>query len=106
MTVKARSAPIEDMITMKMMTERPRDHFDAAAIILDSHSYINLDRLNDICTSNDLIDTIRTRISNLLGDIRNGSFRKLWEENTGVRLLAAREQELRKRLREIEEKLI
>ena len=29
-------APVEDVVIMKLMTERPRDRFDAIAVILDS----------------------------------------------------------------------
>lgn len=105
LSINARSAPIEDIIIMKMMTERPRDHFDAVSIILDSFSDVDLMRFRDICFSNNLIDIIRTRIANLLADIRTGVLRKLWEENTGVILLPVRENELRKKLRAIENKL-
>jgi hypothetical protein len=103
--VKAKSAPIEDIIIMKMMTERSRDHFDATAIILDSFSSVDLERFRDICSFNDLTDIIRLRISNLLGDIKTGVLRQLWEENTGLKLLPAREYELRKKLRKIENQL-
>ena len=103
--VKARSAPIEDIMIMKMMTERQRDHFDSIAIILDSFANIDLTRVKTICLSNNLHDVIVDRIGNFLTYIRDGTLGKLWEENTGLLLLAARQNELRKRLRNIEKKI-
>ena len=65
------------------MTGRARDHFDAVAIILDSYDDIDLERLNEICGSNDLRDIIRGRIASLLREIRSRTLARLWQENTG-----------------------
>ena len=84
------------------MTGRARDHFDAVAIILDSYDDIDLERLNEICGSNDLRDIIRGRIASLVREIRSRTLARLWQENTGLVLSGVRANELRKKLRAIE----
>lgn len=37
------------MLITKLLTERPRDHFDSAAIILDSFDEVDLNRFSKIC---------------------------------------------------------
>lgn len=46
--VGATVAPIEDILIMKLMTERTRDHFDAIAMILDSFKRLNIKRLGKL----------------------------------------------------------
>ncbi|OGD60332.1 hypothetical protein A3K78_05225 [Candidatus Bathyarchaeota archaeon RBG_13_52_12] len=95
--VPARCAPIEDMLIMKLLTERPRDHFDSAAIILDSFDEIDLNRFKKICQENELT-IINERIRSLIIDNRKGVIANLWRENTGLTLTATRRNDLRKKL--------
>lgn len=95
--VSARCAPIEDMLIMKLLTERQRDHFDSTAIILDSFHELDLNRFKRICQENQQT-IIRERIRSLLIDNRKGVIANLWRENTGLTLTATRQNELRKRL--------
>ena len=95
--VAARCAPIEDVVIMKLMTERLRDHFDSVAIILDSFDKIDLLRFKRICEENEL-KIIKERIESLIVDNRKGVTARLWKENTGLNFIATRQNDLRKKL--------
>lgn len=97
--VVAKSAPIEDVVIMKLMTARPRDHFDSVAIILDSFDKLDISRFKRICEKNELIKTIKERIESLIVDNRKGVIAKLWKQNTGLTFIATRQNDLRKKLR-------
>lgn len=97
--VVAKTAPIEDVVIMKLMTARPRDHFDSVAIILDSFDKLDKSRFKRICEKNELVKTIKERIESLIVDNRRGVIAKLWKENTGLTFIAARQNDLRKKLR-------
>lgn len=91
--VEVNVAPIEDVVAMKLMTERDRDHFDAMAVILDSFDELDLSRFAVICRQSDLDEHIRERLRSVLADIKRGLTRKLWKEFTGRKLI--REQEVK-----------
>jgi len=97
--VVARCAPIEDVVIMKLMTARSRDHFDSVAIIIDSFDRLDLSRFKRICEKNELIKTIKERIESLIVDNRKGVIAKLWRDNTGLTFIATRQNDLRKKLR-------
>jgi hypothetical protein len=44
MEIGIKVAPIEDVLIMKLMAERIRDHFDAITIIMDSFEILDLKR--------------------------------------------------------------
>lgn len=95
----AKSAPIEDIVIMKLMTARQRDHFDSIAIILDSFDKLDQSRFKRICEENELVTTIKERIASLIVDNRKGVIANLWKDNTGLTFIAARRNDLRKKLR-------
>jgi len=97
--VVARCAPIEDVVILKLMTERSRDHFDSVAIILDSFDRIDLIRFKRICEDSELVKIIKERIESLIVDNRRGVIARLWKENTGFNFIATRQNDLRKKLR-------
>lgn len=98
LSVKARIAPIEDIIIMKLMTEREKDHFDAIAILVDSFSKINLDRFVLICKESELTNHTRLRLENLLADTKKGLTKKVWKNWTGREFLTQQETLLKGRL--------
>ena len=98
LVVVARCAPIEDVVIMKLMTERSRDHFDSVAIILDSFDKLDLSRFKRICEENELVKIIKERIESLIVDNRKGVVARLWKDNTGLTFIAARQNDLRKKL--------
>jgi len=91
-------APMEDIVIMKLMTERPRDHFDAIAMILDSFGKLDIPRFNEICSRNDLYLHIKKRLDSILADIKRSLTKKLWREFTGRELIRQQEIELRTKI--------
>jgi len=91
-------APMEDIVIMKLMTERPRDHFDAIAMILDSFGKLDIPRFNEICSRNDLYLHIKKRLDSILADIKKSLTKKLWREFTGRELIRQQEIELRTKI--------
>jgi len=92
LSARIRVAPIEDVVAMKLMTERPRDHFDAIAIAVDSFDKIDLSRFAKICKQSGLGGHVRARLESILADIKRGLIKKLWKELTGREFI--REQEI------------
>ena len=103
--VLVKSAPLEDIVLMKLMTARQRDHFDSIAIILDSYDKLDKSRFKLICEKNELIKTIKEKIESLIVDNRKGVIAKLWKENTGLTFIATRQNDLRKKLHALLEML-
>jgi len=103
--LEAAVAPIEDCIVMKLMTERPRDHFDALAMIQGNFELINQARLKNICEYNSITEHIIKRIEEKIGNIKIGEFEKVWEEFTEKTLTMKQQTELRKKLLQILKKL-
>lgn len=96
--VSVKVAPIEDVMIMKLITERPRDHFDATAIILDSFEKLDLSRFATICKQSNLNRHIRKRLESVLADIKKGLIKKLWREFTGREFIRKQEVELKTRV--------
>lgn len=101
--VKASVAPIEDMILMKLMTERPRDHFDAIAMIIDSFDKMNLPRFAKICKESGLGSHIINRLESVLADTKRGLTKKLWREQTGREFIREQEVALKDRVNALRE---
>lgn len=66
--LNAKIAPLEDCIIMKLMTERPRDHFDAVAMIQDN--LIDQARLSRLCEENNIVEHIIKRLEEGIGEIK------------------------------------
>ncbi len=103
--LEASVAPLEDCIVMKLMAKRPRDHFDALAIVQDNFDLINQNRLKNICKHSDLIEHIIKRLEEKIGDIKRRQFEEVWKEFTGKTLTMKQQTELRKKLLQILKKL-
>lgn len=103
--LQAGIAHLEDCIVMKLMTKRPRDHFDALAIIQDNFDLIDQSRLRNICQHSGLIEHIIKRMEEKIGDIKRREFEKVWSEFTGKILTMKQQTELRKRLLELLKRL-
>lgn len=99
--VNVKVAPIEDIVIMKLMTERPRDHFDAIAVILDSFEKMDISRFREICNQNNLYQHIRRRLESILADIKKGLIKKLWREFTGREFIRQQEVELKKKVNKL-----
>ena len=101
--VSVKVAPVEDVVIMKLMTERPRDHFDAIAIILDSFDALDVLRFRKICDQDDLSRHIRRRLESVLADIRKGLVKELWREFTGRRFIRQQGVDLRAKINKLVE---
>lgn len=75
--VSAKVAPVEDIVVMKLITERIKDRFDAVAVILDSFEKMDLSRFIEICNQNNLYQHIRNRLYSVLADIKKDLIKKL-----------------------------
>lgn len=76
-------ASCEDVLIMKLMTERTRDHFDAIAIILDSFEKVDIQRFWANSKQSNLDQHIRKRLNSFLADLKKGLVKKIWKEFTG-----------------------
>jgi hypothetical protein len=94
-------APVEDVVIMKLMTERPRDHFDAIAVILDSFNDLDMLRFKENCIKNDLCRHINKRLESVLADLRRGLVKELWREFTGRGFLRQQHVELRAKINKL-----
>jgi predicted nucleotidyltransferase component of viral defense system len=99
--VSMKVAPIEDILIMKLMTERTRDHFDAIAMILDSFERLNISRFWINSKQSNLDQHIRKRLISFLADIKKGLTKKIWKEFTGREFIREQEVTLKKRINEL-----
>jgi predicted nucleotidyltransferase component of viral defense system len=91
-------APIEDVLIMKLMTERTRDHFDAIAIILDSFEKVNAKRFWRNSKQSGLSQHVKKRLGSFLKDLKKGLVKKLWKEFTGRGFIREQEVTLKERV--------
>lgn len=96
--VGVKVAPIEDVLIMKLMTERTRDHFDAIAIILDSFEKVNVHRFWADSKQSNLDQQLRKRLNSLLADLKKGLVKKLWKEFTEREFIREQEVTLKERI--------
>lgn len=94
-------ASIEDVLVMKLMTERTTDHFDAIAIILDSYEKMDAKRFWVNSKQSDLDQHIRKRLNSFLADIKKGLVKKLWNEFTGRQFIREQEITLKERMNKL-----
>ena len=99
--IRIRVAPIEDVIIMKLMTGRRRDHFDAVAIILDSSKKLNLKRFAAICKQSGLTQHIKKRLETILADLKKGLTNELWKEFTEKELIRKQKVELKEKVNKL-----
>ena len=97
-------APVEDVLIMKLMTERTRDHFDAIAIILDSFEKVNMQRFWANSRRSNLNQHVKKRLNSLLADLKKGLVKKLWREFTGRMFIREQEVTLKERINKLLEK--
>ena len=98
-------APVEDVVIMKLMTERPRDHFDAIAMILDSFDDLDILRFKENCNQDDLRRHICNRLESVLADLRRGLVKELWREFTGREFIRQQHVDLRAKINKLIEAL-
>jgi len=96
--VGVKVAPIEDVLIMKLMTERTRDHFDAIAMILDSFEKVNVQRFWASSEQSNLDQQLRKRLNSLLADLKKGLVKKLWKEFTEREFIREQEVTLKERI--------
>lgn len=94
-------ASIEDILIMKLMTERPRDHFDAIALILDSYEKLDAKRFWANTKQSDIDQHIRKRLNSLLAELKKGLVKKLWKEFAGRVLIREQEITLKERINKL-----
>ncbi len=99
--VGVKVAPIEDVLIMKLMTERTRDHFDAIAIILDSFEKVNVQRFWANSKQSNLGQQLRKRLNSLLADLKKGLVKKLWKEFTEREFIREQEVTLKERISDL-----
>jgi len=97
-------APVEDILVMKLMTERTRDHFDAVAIILNSFEKVNTQRFWANSRQSNLNQHVKKRLNSLLADLRKGLVKKLWREFTGRAFIREQGVALKERINKLLEK--
>jgi predicted nucleotidyltransferase component of viral defense system len=98
MEIGIKVAPVEDVLIMKLMTERIRDHFDAITIIMDSFEMLDLKRFWKNSKHSNLDEHLRKRLNILLADIKKGTIKRLWKEFTGKEFLREQEVMLKDRI--------
>lgn len=103
--VPAKVVPVEDVVIMKLMTERPRDHFDAIAVILDSFNDLDTLRFRKNCDQDDLYRHIKRRLESILADIKKSLVKELWREFTGREFIRQQHVELRTKINKLIETL-
>jgi len=94
-------APIEDVLVMKLMTERTRDHFDAIAMILDSFERVSMKRFWANSKQANLDQHLRKRLNSLQADLKKGLVKKLWKEFTGREFIRVQEVTLKERINKL-----
>ncbi len=102
--VSVKVAPIEDVLIMKLMTEkteRIRDHFDAIAIILDNFEKLNVKRFWANSKRSTLDQHIRERLNSFLADIKKGLVKKIWKEFTEREFVREQEVKLKERIKKL-----
>lgn len=99
--VRVRVAPVEDVVIMKLMTERPRDHFDAIAVILDSFDDLDTLRFRENCDQDDLYRHIRRRLESVLADIKKSLVNELWKEFTEREFIRQQHVDLRAKINKL-----
>jgi predicted nucleotidyltransferase component of viral defense system len=97
-------APAEDVLIMKLMTERTRDHFDAIATILDSFEKVNKQRFWANSRQSNLDQHVKKRLDSFLADLKKGLVKKLWKEFTGREFIREQEVTLKGRVNKLLEK--
>ena len=103
--VSVKVAPVEDVLIMKLMTERPRDHFDAIAVILDSFNDLDKLRFKENCNQDDLRRHICNRLESVLADLRRELVKDLWREFTGREFIRQQRVDLRAKINKLIEVL-
>ena len=99
--VGVKVAPIEDVVIMKLITERPRDHFDAVAMIIDSFEKMDVARFWANSEQSGLTEHMRRRLRSLLADLRKSLVKKLWREFTEREFIREQEVTLRERIKRL-----
>ena len=97
-------ASIEDVLIMKLMTEktvRIRDHFDAIAIILDNFEKLDAKRFWANSKQSNIDQHIRERLTSFLADIKKGLVKKLWKEFTEREFIREQEVTLKERIKKL-----
>lgn len=93
--IRVKVAPIEDVVIMKLMTERRRDRFDAVAIILDSFEKLDLKRFVANCEQSGLTQHIKKKLESILADRKKDLIKELWKEFTERQFIRKQEVELK-----------
>jgi len=99
--ISVKVAPIEDVLVMKLMTERPRDRFDAVAIIIDLFERVDVLRFWTNSRQSNLAQHISKRLNSVLADIKMGLVKQLWREFTGREFIREQEVTLKKRINKL-----
>jgi len=99
--ISVKVVPIEDILIMKLMTERTRDHFDAIAMILEAFTKLDINRFWTNSKLSDLDQHVKGRLISFLADIKKGLIRKIWKEFTGRDFIREQEVTLKDRINEL-----
>jgi len=102
--VSVKVAPIEDILIMKLMTERIRDHFDAIAIILGIFEKLSVERFWANSKQSNLDQHVKKRLNSFLADMKKGLVKKLWKEFTGREFIREQEVTLKERINKLLER--
>lgn len=108
LTIQALVAPVEDVLIMKLCTDmlqRPRDRFDAAAILLDSPSRLDAKLFAQNATSAGLEKHVKKRIEEILVLIKQNKLPALWREYSNLELPRSQQNEIKKGLETLFEAL-
>ena len=104
--VKAHVISLEELLILKLMTrKRDKDIVDIVALLIDKGNKIRTDNFVKIAQRVNLSRHIRDSLLFLIGQIRTHDARKIWFSITGKILMRKTENELTRKLRNLEEKL-
>ena len=87
----------EELLVLKIMTMRGSDHFDALSIL--SESELNIKKFIEICDRAKVRRHIRKQVEGLIGDIKKGIVREVWEKTSGIKLSFKKEMRLKTSLK-------
>lgn len=108
LTIPALVTPVEDVLIMKLCTDmlqRPRDRFDAVAILLDSPNQLDVKLFAQNATTSGLENHVKKRIEEILVLIKQNKLPALWREYSGLELPRSQQNEVKKRLEALFEAL-
>lgn len=100
-SIKANVSSIEDLLILKSRVWRERDIIDLCLLLLESFNSINVERLKQRLRSKDFYQGFQNSLKRLLNLIGKKKFHLVWEDFMGRKIEKGEEEELWKKLNEL-----